>query len=1037
MRLLAAFGLLCAALLARPALAQTTTFVNGTSCPAGNWSISGGGTTLTGIATPGVNSLSCLANVGKLAGKWYYTVVVSQLGGAVGVGVSSASGTGTMGALNDLVDAGYDMVGGGIASPSYLVRWNGAPSGTAMPYTLNATMGVAVDMDGPFTYIWVTADINGTSGCGGGPLWNGDPNASPVVIGSCGGRGTGIPNGNAPVSTGVQFGMTMHTVYPSIAGGSYYGGATPIAAFNFASNSTLNTLLGAGGFQGWNINGGQTAWNANDMVTATVANAPGWQASHHYDPGDRVIAGPGWSGGSYTSGSPVYLWGLSSAGGNSSGSGNGPQSCPSPTGYGGGFATGPPAAWTGHTTVSDAGLTWVCLTQVDYITIHDANLDSPPWQAGHLYQGAQYALANNHAFEINNNNPCTSGSTPPPPGGGSDGGCTWTDRGTVTYSSQSNYISHRVVTTSGSGVITYLNTNSIIFAYGGLASQTYSAGANGEDNPPTLSDHTCCYTAGGESPVYCPDYIVNFGQGQGGCGFNFYIQFKTFPGDSAGESFAATGGPITGPDPTKGVMFSNTLAGPLALAYQGLDYVNVDGPQFYSQNGTAFGGSSDIPYAGFWIYGSLKNVIVEGGGYAAVGLGTGDITNSIIIYTGTQPYGTAWYERFPGHLINSILIGPGTSACSTCFARALGKPNYPTNNGNVESNTTGSHVQNSWESGFAYPLTYSSDSSGVPIFGPVTGANNATDIPSSYVPPYIPATSVPWGGYGGLAFQFPGTTSSTQGLNPADVFVSASPPYDFRLKSGSPLIGAGSMVVTNTWPGIVNVPSIPTTDLLGNARPTAGRADVGAAQYQGAPPVQTIDSIAINGSTTTGSFTPGGTATVGTVTTAMSPVSPPFTGTTVLGTGSGCPGTNNASFSLSGSTLQTTAGVGTYAISLVATQAGISNSPYCQNFTITGSTSPAPPVITSAGTASGTVGISFSYQITATNSPTSWGASGLPSPLTVNTSTGAITGTPIAASTTTATISATNAGGTGTSPLVITIAPPAAIVGGRVGFWRH
>ena len=37
----------------------------------------------------------------------------------------------------------------------------------------------------------------------------------------------------------------------------------------------------------------------------------------------------------------------------------------------------------------------------------------------------------------------------------------------------------------------------------------------------------------------------------------------------------------------------------------------------------------------------------------------------------------------------------------------------------------------------------------------------------------------------------------------------------------------------------------------------------------------------------------------------------------------------------------------------------------------------AAPVITSAGSASGTVGNAFSYQITATNSPTSFGASGI------------------------------------------------------------
>ena len=83
----------------------------------------------------------------------------------------------------------------------------------------------------------------------------------------------------------------------------------------------------------------------------------------------------------------------------------------------------------------------------------------------------------------------------------------------------------------------------------------------------------------------------------------------------------------------------------------------------------------------------------------------------------------------------------------------------------------------------------------------------------------------------------------------------------------------------------------------------------------------------------------------------------------------------------------------------------------------------AAPVITSATTASGTVGTAFSYQITATNSPTGYGATGLPAGLSVNTTTGAITGTPTTAGTTTVALSATNAGGTGNATLTLTIAP--------------
>src|SRR6266513_515853 len=92
-----------------------------------------------------------------------------------------------------------------------------------------------------------------------------------------------------------------------------------------------------------------------------------------------------------------------------------------------------------------------------------------------------------------------------------------------------------------------------------------------------------------------------------------------------------------------------------------------------------------------------------------------------------------------------------------------------------------------------------------------------------------------------------------------------------------------------------------------------------------------------------------------------------------------------------------------------------------QTFTI--NVSPAP-VITSPLTATGTVGTAFSYQITATNCPASYNATPLPPVLSVNTSTGLISGTPTTAGVYSVTISATNAGGTGTATLVITINNP-------------
>jgi regulation of enolase protein 1 (concanavalin A-like superfamily) len=117
----------------------------------------------------------------------------------------------------------------------------------------------------------------------------------------------------------------------------------------------------------------------------------------------------------------------------------------------------------------------------------------------------------------------------------------------------------------------------------------------------------------------------------------------------------------------------------------------------------------------------------------------------------------------------------------------------------------------------------------------------------------------------------------------------------------------------------------------------------------------------------------------------------------------------------------TPTGASTTGVTISATNAGGTGS---ANLSITINPAPTtPPVITSAATASGTVNQAFTFQITASNSPTSFNATGLPTGLAVNTSTGAITGTPTGASTSTVTISATNAGGTGTATLTITINP--------------
>lgn len=102
-------------------------------------------------------------------------------------------------------------------------------------------------------------------------------------------------------------------------------------------------------------------------------------------------------------------------------------------------------------------------------------------------------------------------------------------------------------------------------------------------------------------------------------------------------------------------------------------------------------------------------------------------------------------------------------------------------------------------------------------------------------------------------------------------------------------------------------------------------------------------------------------------------------------------------------------------------------------FVTTGATKgPAPPAILyipSAGGPSGTVGAAFSYQIVASNSPTSYLVTNLPAPLQFSAATGLISGTPTAAGTASLTLTATNASGSGTATMTLTIAAaaPAAV----------
>ena len=97
------------------------------------------------------------------------------------------------------------------------------------------------------------------------------------------------------------------------------------------------------------------------------------------------------------------------------------------------------------------------------------------------------------------------------------------------------------------------------------------------------------------------------------------------------------------------------------------------------------------------------------------------------------------------------------------------------------------------------------------------------------------------------------------------------------------------------------------------------------------------------------------------------------------------------------------------------------------NLTLTVAALPVP-VIAAATTATATQGQPFAFQVAASNHPTSFAASGLPTGLSINTVTGLISGTPLELGTYSVGLSGTNSGGTGTAALTLTVAPELLVV---------
>ena len=172
-------------------------------------------------------------------------------------------------------------------------------------------------------------------------------------------------------------------------------------------------------------------------------------------------------------------------------------------------------------------------------------------------------------------------------------------------------------------------------------------------------------------------------------------------------------------------------------------------------------------------------------------------------------------------------------------------------------------------------------------------------------------------------------------------------------------------------------------------------------------------------------ITDGGLITTPVITSDL--IAPGIAGTTFLYqiVGSNVPTRFSAAGLPSSLSINTESGVitgtptaGTFAVTIGATNAGGTGT---ATLIIAISATAGAPAITSPLTASGVVGTAFLYQIIGSNAPTGFDALPLPNGLTVNTSTGAITGIPTTVTDTHVTLTVTNAIGSGSATMTITI----------------
>jgi hypothetical protein len=814
-----------------------TVFASTDCSPAIN--ITNGGLTLT--ATANGNPQSCRASNPKFSGLWYFEATPTSIGsgsslsigvvnGAVGAPVTGLAPAWSPASPQDMI--GLDSTGAGLNNNGTLL-WNSGSTPLGSGLAASTTAAVAVDLDTDPAQIWVTPNVadlvcNGNGGTGStAPQWNGNCTNDPSLM------GTGVPVDG----TGRQFFLPGYGIAPGYD--SYYNATNPVT-FNFGASAFAGTV--PPGYSPWNASGGAAADpGPNHPMTINVANAPGWQANHSYVAGDRVVAGPGWnagSPGSFTSGQALYLFATTTASGTSASSGNGPQSCPSPANVGGGLVnpTSAPSGWASATHVTDGGVTWVCLTPVDYVTLTGAFGDSAVvWASGQQYGFDQWVVFGGQSYrmdtpETSSPYTCTSDGSAP----SNDTGCSWEGHGAITYSSMAHQWPHELYPSGSGGIgeIQFDYQTNLTLWYGGAAQTEYLSGSNGESDPIVMEFHSDYID---EAEIECYKATGLGVHPSQGCGVPTNFVMNAAPGDSFQDNITAASGPLR-PDPTKGVMLDSTSPWVCATPYTGVplgvsdSFGTIERVQAESSNSGVFLGhgsgpgndhTNDISILDDILYsvGGTDGTCgrgMTGGSVVASGDSGWVFGNDVIIQGGCGP-GAGINTGFSGVIYNNTLIGPG-SGCSTGTAIT----EYSTSNTSYGQET----VYNNVFVGFMNPAA-----GGTGVIWPPTGIEsgyNATDIGSSYTGGttfYLADgnnyTTEPMPGVGSTCQ--PSGTSSCYGLSPADQFVDPmiGSSLDLRIiGSSAGIYGAGDdFSIGGVSPG---------SDILGTARPQSGRIDIGA-----------------------------------------------------------------------------------------------------------------------------------------------------------------------------------------------------------------